>query len=599
MRPLLWKEVRDLRGWVLGSLALVVALDLLSHSPQYRSSFESGYMALLLPLLAVVAAIGLGIGQVARERHMKTLDYLLVRPVEPGTIVWMKFLTGTVALALMMAAIVGLGFVNPPLTADTGLLAIREQVGFRAVALTLFPRYWCVYALTLFFSVLLDRSAKVAAAMGVVAITLMGLISYFTDLAPFSRFIYWLPFFESSGGLVLAARSAGFVWLTGLACGAVAILVTAASATLLKRSPERYLGNRGLALVAAGIVGGALLSAQAAKVWLPEVAPAGSFEIRNANEWGSAGIVASGGRVAVTRDGNVRFLDFSNPSNPKLVSEVNIPLWTTSSDWDVEKVAMAGDSLFLVGEKKRLPVDEVEITIVKPDASIETIPLGSVRPHAFTSAPVSVGRFLYVGRTEDLVASIHVFDVATRREVASLVIDQMRPPVPGTTEGEPPMRICRRGSYLYVASPSALTAIDAGNPAQPVVTSQLQYHPKAQFLYGFPRPLAWQDNRLFEIEFWPYSLGSYDLSDPAHPVAKADLTWHAGLALTGSGHDVYLPWRAGVLESRAEGGAMESRRYLRASRAVSALAVDGDYVYALTAVDSQKQRMVQAFRVRR
>jgi hypothetical protein len=44
---------------------------------------------------------------------------------------------------------------------------------------------------------------------------------------------------------------------------------------------------------------------------------------------------------------------------------------------------------------------------------------------------------------------------------------------------------------------------------------------------------------------------------------------------------------------------MESRRYLRASRAVSALAVDGDYVYALTAVDSQKQRMVQAFRVGR
>ena len=269
MRPLLWKEVRDLRGWVLGSLALVAALELLSHSRQYRSSFESGYIALLLPLLAVVAAIGLGIGQIARERHMKTLDYLLVRPVEPGTIVWMKFLAGTVALALMMAAIVGLGFVNPPLTADTGLLAIREQVGFRAVALTLFPRYWCVYALTLFFSVLLDRSAKVAGAMGVVAITLMGLISYFTDLAPFSRFIYWLPFFESSGGLVLAASSAGFVWLTGLACGAVAMLVTAASATLLKRSPERYLGNRGLALVVAGIVGGALLSAQAAKCGFP------------------------------------------------------------------------------------------------------------------------------------------------------------------------------------------------------------------------------------------------------------------------------------------------------------------------------------------
>lgn len=597
MRPLLWKEMRDLRAWVLGGVALVGALELLSQTRQYRNSFEGGYLALLLPLLAVVAAVALGVGQVARERHMKTLDYLLVRPVEPGTIVWTKFLAGTVALALLMAAIVGLGFATPQVTGDNGLLAIREQVGFRAVTLTLFPRYWCVYALTLFFSVLLDRSAKVAAAMAVVAITLMGLISYFTDLAPFSGFVYWLPFFESTGGLVLAARSSGFVWLAGLACGAVAILVTAAGATLLKRSPERYLGNRGLALVAAGMVGAALLSAQAAKVRLPEVAPAGSFEIRNAKEWGSAGIVASGGRVAVTRDGNVRFLDFSNPSNPKLVSEVNIPLWTTSSDWDVEKAAMAGDVLFLVGETKSLPVDEVEIAIVKPDASIERIPLGSVRPHAFTSAPVPVGRFLYVGRTDERVCSIHVFDVASRREAMSVVIDKMRPMVPGTTEGQPPMRICRRGSYLYVASPSALTAIDAGNPAQPVVTSQLQYHPKAQFLYGFPRALAWQDNRMFEIEFWPYSLGSFDLSDPAHPAAKGDLTWHAGLALAGSGRDLYLPWRAGVLESRAEGGGLQTRRYLRGGGTVSALAIDGEYLYALTGVDSQKRRMVQAFRV--
>jgi len=42
---------------------------------------------------------------------------------------------------------------------------------------------------------------------------------------------------------------------------------------------------------------------------------------------------------------------------------------------------------------------------------------------------------------------------------------------------------------------------------------------------------------------------------------------------------------------------MEARRYLRGAGSIRAMAIDGDYLYALTAVDSQKRRMVQAFRV--
>jgi len=158
----------------------------------------------------------------------------------------------------------------------------------------------------------------------------------------------------------------------------------------------------------------------------------------------------------------------------------------------------------------------------------------------------------------------------------------------------------RRGTYLYVSSPSYLTAIDIANPARPIVTSQLPVPPKVGFLYAFPRPMAWQDNRLFAIRIFPETLTSYDLSDPAHPVAKAELIYHDGWTMEGSGHTLYRPWREGVLEFRAERDDLQARRYLHGDGAMSALTTAGDYVYALTATDNtHKRREVQAFRVGR
>ena len=47
MRPLLWKELRDLRAWVLIGFALVGALELLFQSPSFASRFLDGYLPFL------------------------------------------------------------------------------------------------------------------------------------------------------------------------------------------------------------------------------------------------------------------------------------------------------------------------------------------------------------------------------------------------------------------------------------------------------------------------------------------------------------------------------------------------------------------------
>lgn len=601
MRPLLWKEMRDLRAWLLAGTGVIGALELLLLTKRFDPSFVSVWMEVLMPLASALVAIGLAVGQIARERHARTLDFLLVRPVSAGVIVWSKFLAGTSVLAVLLAGIVSLGFSLPQYTSDAALQAIREQVSQGQMLATLLPRYWFLYALALCFSVLVDRSAKAAALAVVLAVTLVASAESFVDLAPFSGFVYWLPFFDLAGGLVDAARSASLSGMTGIVYAACAFLVTWASAALLKHSPERYLGNRGILVSAVAVIAVAVASAHGAANRLPEVAPLGSWECQTTGDWSSFGIVAEGGLVAVSLDHRVRFLDFTQPSHPRQIADVQLPLWTTTSGWSVDDAAMADGTLFLVGQKKAVPVDELEIAMLKPERLIGAILLGPVRAGDYTSTPLPVDGFVYLGVTQDRVCGVRVFDLASKREVASLTIDRLRPPTPGRDEGSPPVRMLRRGSYLYVASPSYLTAIDISKPAQPAVTSQVPVRPKVSSLYGFPRPLAWQDDRLFEIHVFPESLASYDVSDPAHPVAEAEFTYHerGGMTMSigGSGRALYRPWQSGVLEFHAEGDDLHARRYLVCDGAVSALAMEGDFVYALTAADKKNRRTVQAFRV--
>jgi len=595
MRPLLWKEMHDLRAWLLAGVALTGGLELLLLAHVFEGSFVSMWMEALMPLAAAVAAIGLAAGQVARERHTRTLDFLRVRPVSPGVIVWSKFLAGSVVLAALLTGIVALSFADPHFIKDTGLRAIREQVSFAGLLVTLLPRFWFLYALALLFSVLVDRSLKAAALAAVVVITGVSAALTFADLAPFSGFVYWLPFFDGSGGLVEAAKNSWLSGMTGAVYSGAALVAAAAAATLLKRSPERYLGNLGLTVAATAMIAAAVASANAAAHRFPELTPVGSWEFQATGEWGSSGIVAEGSLVAVSHDQSVRFLDFTHPSRPRQIAELTIPLWSSSSDWNTDRAAMQDGAVFLVGQKKQLPTDVVEIAILKPAGLQDSIALGPVRPGDYVSAPVTDGAFLYVGVTRDRVCSLLTFDVASRRQVDSVTIDRMRPATPGIEEGSPPVRMLRRGAYLYISSPSYLTTIDLANPQRPVVASQLPVRPKVSFLYGFPRPIAVQGNRLFEIRIFPESLTAYNLSDPAHPVAESEPTSRVGLVIRGAGRNLYSPWRDGLLEFHAQGNDLHALRYLRGQAAVSGLAFAGDSVYTLTAPAEHDRRWVQTY----
>jgi ABC-type transport system involved in multi-copper enzyme maturation permease subunit len=596
MRPLLWKELHDLRAWLLAGMALAGTLALLVRTQVFNSSFVGTWMEALMPVSCAALCIALASGQVARERHGGTLDFLLVRPVDPSTIVWSKFLAGSLVLGLLLMAFVSLGYADSSFTKDTALQMIREQVRMGQLIAALLPRFWFLYALSLLFSVVADRSAKAAALGGTVVIVLVAAVLRFEELAPFSGFVYGLPFFDSAGGLVEAAKSPAISAITAVAFSSAAVLITAVSATLLKRSPGVYLGNRGLVLAGAGVIAVAIVSAHAAANRLPERIPAGTFSLQDDSDSGPAGVVAEGALAAVTSGPRVRFLDFGEPARPRQIADIKLPLWETSTDWQVDRAAIQDRSLFLTGRRKQLPVDAAEIAIVKPEGPSDAIPLGPVRAGDYISAPVPAGPVVYVGVTQDRVCSLLAFDLASQRQVNSIAIDRMRPPQPGRDEGSPPVRLLRRGNYLYISSPSYLTAVDIADRAHPVVTSQLAVRPKVSFLYGFPRPLAWQDGHLFEIRIFPESLASYDLADPAHPMAEAELTYTSGMEIAGSGHALYRPWESGVLEFRAEGNGLHAWHYLRGDGAVASMAIADNYVYTLTLPQEHRDRRVQAYR---
>ena len=228
---------------------------------------------------------------------------------------------------------------------------------------------------------------------------------------------------------------------------------------------------------------------------------------------------------------------------------------------------------------------------------IEAISLGPSRSDDYWSTPVPFAGLVYIGVTRDRVCSLRAFDRSSKREVASLVIDRLRLPDRASETDQPPLRIFRRGTFLYITTPAFLTTVDIGRPGNPVVTSQVSRHNKVPSMYAFARPLSWQDNRLFEIRLFPERLRSYDLTDAAHPAEQTDLICHETLKIEGSGRALYRPWRSGIMEFQAWRNELQARRYLRGDGTVTQLAAAGDYVYALTGPGKNKRRRVLAFQV--
>jgi ABC-type transport system involved in multi-copper enzyme maturation permease subunit len=595
----LWKELRELRPFLAIAAATLLALPLLCLSHRFEEGFLSMYLT-GMPFFAMLAAVGLGASQAARERASKTMDFLLARPIPPATIVWIKFLTGSVVLAALVPAMTALCYIDPEYHGEPFVQVFRQGVAYWQCVLTLFPRAWCVYAFSLLVSVLVDRIWKAVSAIFFSAIATGILVGVCMDLAPFSDPGVRLPFLDPSVMFRLA-HDPGLIAVTGLTLSAGAVVLALAAALLFQWSPSRVLSNRALVLGAVALVGLPILAGRIEPNRLPVLAPAGSMELRMDSKYEVVTMGAAGRMLSVAAEDSLAFVDFADPAKPRKVAEAAMPLWTTKG------LAVSGADTYIWGTKKALPVDERQIAIagLSPQGAVqfaEPVSLGAEDTLDFTGSVAIAGHYIYIDTIRRRQCRIEVYDLspgASRRApAATLVVDTVRPQPPGTPEREINkgfMEMLLQGQFLYVTSPSALTAIDIRDPGRPLAASRAPFRAFVPRFYAMPRGLASDGRWLLESEwFLPWKL--YDLADPAHPALRG----HARLDFGGienSGSLLYQDWRRGVLEFRAANGSLEARRYLTDGHKNSArrfAAADG-YVYTLKYVEDR--RTVSAYRV--
>jgi ABC-type transport system involved in multi-copper enzyme maturation permease subunit len=588
MRPLLWKEMRGLRPWILGAGALVLVVELLCFSPNFEKVFLGQYVG-FLPLAPFAAAVALGASQMARERGARTLDFLLVRPVSPATILWTKFLAGSVALALLVAAAAALCFINPDFHDDReiGLLALRQSIRFTQLAAVLLPRAWCVYALAFGFSVMVNHVAKAVVALAVAVLALAGLASVYSDLFPFADLELWTPFVEPFSLTLRLARDPALFRISVFTLSGAALALAFLATLLFRRSPGRSLGNRQLLLGAAALVAVAILSTRAEDNRFPVVAPAASLELQMNSKRDLVNMEASGKLLIVAAEDSLAFLDFSDAHNPRKIVEAPMPLWTTRD------LAVSGVDAYMLGTRKALPVDELQIAIatLTPAGAVhfaEPIPLGLVDTAGYPASLAVAGHFLYLDTIRERQCRIEIYDVspaATRRDAGAVIVETLPAHLPGTTDRtlkSANMRMALRGGFLYVTTPAALTAIDVRDPAAPVVSARTEFHAALPVLWAFPRALASDGGQLLEAEPWPSVWNVFDLADPAHPARRGSLANHRGIVNEPA--PVFLQhWKGGLLEFRQVRGSFQALRYLHDGRRGDAgmVAATGDYVYSL------------------
>ena len=236
MKPLLWKEFRELRAVLL---LFAVAFPACPGLLQMPSVADSVSLPALFVFAAMISAIALGAGQVVSERSARTLDYLLGRPVAGRQVVWAKFIAGSTVLLTLLGLLLALVFLGAKATDDW--LVVATQFGYFRVFVYQFPMYWFLYSCTLLCSTVVEQRAHAIAGGLACLLAVLMVATTAPYLWPLLALYIWFPVaLGDRAWLALALETS--LWIAVAAVwSALAILVAAAAAYILDRRWEMRL----------------------------------------------------------------------------------------------------------------------------------------------------------------------------------------------------------------------------------------------------------------------------------------------------------------------------------------------------------------------
>jgi hypothetical protein len=585
MKPLLWKELRELRAvLLLSAVVFPVCLGLL-HVPSVADQVSVSLPALFI-WASMISAVALGSGQVVSERSSKTIDYLLGRPVAGRQVVWAKFIAGSTVLLTFIALLLALVFLGGKAT-DNWLMA-ATQLGYVRLLAYQFPMYWFLYSCTLLCSTMVEQRAQAIAGGVACALGILMVASTAPYMWPLKALEIWFPLalveltwltlvMETSLWIVIAA-----VW-SGLA-----VLMAAVAALALERRWEMRLNWPviGLLFIVMG-VGPNFVGAPAV-----EVQPTGAYSIQTRAGWRPA---VDGSRVSVTTQEGLVAIDFSDPAHPRQLGRIRLPLWM------IERQRIVGDDLYVVGRHKEIPVDTTGVLRVKMSAAgnweaTQIVNLGPTDSQAWIGEPSVIGGHLYLGMKVGGESRLRVFELSAdgpAHQTADVPIERW-PEGPGYRMGirpVPPSTLAVRGAYAYVAGFSLLLTLDLGDPSNPKVVHKTQFADASVF--PRERKITCLGGRLYVESFQPPMLRRYDLQDPARPLEIGRSIWRPGLggALVAdeARSTLFVAWREGVLAfPPPEGLWIRDVRYLKGPQnpdprvRIQPVAAAGGFFYVLT-----------------
>ncbi len=589
MKALLWKEYRELRAMVALWLVSLLIVQALRQIDVFNRSFTGIFMG-LFPVTAALAAIAIGSELLSRERQSKTLDYLLTRPIGVGRMVWAKFVAGSVALLLLVGALLIFAYL-PGESGSFGIPLARttSRVGYPMLLIVVFPAFWFIYSFAFLLSALIDNRMKAVAATIVSLGGSVGVLTAVSVRWPWLGVTRWFPLgHDNTGAYVKLAESPVlFAEVAGVWC-ALTVGAALLAAAIFPWFTVRWVK---WPVLAAGGFTLFFLASPIFQLFRSDrggILPLGVVFLDTQTGFKLA---ADGRRVCITTEEGVVAFDFTDPAHPVKIAEIRLPLWK------FDDLALKGSMVYLAGRHKEIPEDRAGVVVMSLTApeKRQVADLGAVTGSEWIGKPVPSGRYLYVGTSGNWESALRVFELSPHdnpRETAAVPIEKL-PLYPEVWYlGLPMFSLCVKGQYAYLVSSKALVTLDLSDPAHPKPAHRIGLPEGTGAGFRGPSQIACVGDRLYVQSFWPSELLAYELTDPVRPSRSDRFNWYldplSRFGSDGASLSVYVPLVDGVFVFRPRPGLwVRDIEYLRVPRDKGQLirlleiAVSGDSVLVL------------------
>ena len=541
-RALLWKEGREELPKVLVGLGLCAVVVALRQNAEFNEEFARNFARWITNFI-VVCGVALGMGLVAKESSKGTLSFLLGKPLSAVEVLLPKYVVGAAALLVLAAGAWVTVYVDLEGLASRGynfygytgywyfpLKQFAEEVGYVNMVLVHLTTGLVAYSLIFASSTVADHPLK-GAALGILLVvvfleSLDIVLHYFPTLEP------PLAFLSDRTTIVRMVSDSWLYFVRLSATAAVMAACAAVSIALLRRFRGISLGWKPIVIGWLGLI--AFMNLDALTYEPPPPSP-GPLSVLTPEEGAYLDLAVVGERGYVATEGGLAVVDLRDPTKPKLLATVGIPLWTMS------RIAVVDSLAYLLGQRKGLPADSLGIAVFSVEDPAHPVfkgyrIIGDDIEEFWDWDRCGAGLILS-GRWGDKLGLVSfALDAAgLPAQTDELVVEELPEgykddPMFGWWAHKLSMHI--HNERIWVGYGAGFLAVDARNLEALRETVQVEMGDyNSEYDAHKSRPIAREGNTLYVRRYWPGDLVAFDITNPNAPREIGNWSFNARTTL--------------------------------------------------------------------